>query len=116
MSFRSIPPERPAQGSDPTDQALFAMAVHVLKEHHDLGRMWPLSYTLPNGRSIEAVCDRATHLIDAIPVELLRVLQGLAVALAIAEPATNRYGDYAPVLREVAARLALPFDQRQPRR
>ena len=116
MSIRPIQPERPAQGSDLTDQALFAMAVHVLKEHHDLGRMWPLSYTLPNGRSIEAVCDRAAHLIEAIPVELLRVLQGLAVALAIAEPATNRYGDYAPVLREVAARLALPFDQRPPRR
>ena len=87
MSIRSIQPERPAQGADLTDRALFAMAVHVLKEHHDLGRMWPLSYTMPNGRSIEAVCDRATHLSDTIPGELLRVLQGLAVALSIAEPA-----------------------------
>src|SRR5579863_6281609 len=91
------------------DQVLFAMAVHVLKEHHDLGRMWPLSYTLPNGRSIEAVCDRAAHLTDMIPGELLHVLQGLAIALSIAEAATTRYGDYAPVLREVATLLALPF-------
>jgi hypothetical protein len=98
------------------DQSLFAMAVHVLKEHHDLGRMWPLSYTLPNGRSIEAVCDRAIHLNGAIPGDLLRVLQNLAVALSIPEPATNRYGDYAPVLREIAGRLALPFDQRRPQR
>ena len=66
MSFRSIQAEHPAQGFGPSDQALFAMAVHVLKEHHDLGRMWPLSYTLPNGRSIEAVCDRAAHLTDMI--------------------------------------------------
>ena len=96
------------------DNALFEMVVHVLKEHHDLARMWPLSYTLPNGRSIEAVCDRAAHLNDLIPGELLRVLQGLAVALGIAEPTTKRYSDYAPVLREIAMRLALPFDQRQP--
>lgn len=116
MSFRSIQAERSAQRSGPTDQALFAMAVHVLKEHHDLGRKWPLSYTLPNGRSIEAVCDRAAHLNDVIPSELLRVLQGLAVALCIAQPTTDWYGDYAPVLREIATRLALPLDQRLPRR
>jgi hypothetical protein len=97
------------------DQVLFAMAVHVLKEHHDLGRMWPLSYTLPNGRSIEAVCDRVAHLNGTIPGEILRVLHDLSKALAIAEPATKGYVDYAPVLREIATRLALPPDQRRPR-
>ena len=95
---------------------LFAMAVHVLKEHHDLGRMWPLSYTLPNGRSIEAVCDRVAHLKGTIPDEILRVLHSLLIALAIAEPATKRYVDYAPVLREIAMRLARPSDQRRPPR
>jgi len=95
------------------DQVLFAMAVHVLKEHHDLGRMWPLSYTLPNGRSIEAVCDRVAHLDTAIPPELLHVLHDLLKAVAIPVPVTERYSDYAFVLREVALYLALPFDQRR---
>jgi hypothetical protein len=98
-----------------SDQVLFAMAVYVLKEHHDLGRMWPLSYTLPNGRSIEAVCDRVAHLKGTIPGEIVRVLHSLLRALAIAEPATKGYVDYAPVLREIAMRLALPFDQRRTR-
>jgi hypothetical protein len=96
------------------DKALFTMAVHVLKEHHDLGRKWPLSYTLPNGRSIEAVCDRVAHLNDEIPANLLRVLHNLAVALSVAEPARKLYSDYALVLREIAACLALPSDQRRP--
>jgi hypothetical protein len=60
-----------------SDQTLFAMAVYVLREHHDLGRLWPLSYTLPNGRSIEAVCDRVSHLNDTMPDEILRVLHKL---------------------------------------
>jgi hypothetical protein len=67
------------------DKALFALAVRVLKEHHDLGRKWPLNYTLPTGRSIEAVCDRAVDLDGQIPDDLLRVLHDLAVALSIAE-------------------------------
>ena len=98
-----------------SDQTLFAMAVYVLREHHELGRLWPLSYTLPNGRSIEAVCDRVAHLNDAIPDEILGVLHQLLMALAIAEPATTRYADYAPVLREIVMRLTLPSDQRRPR-
>jgi hypothetical protein len=89
--------------------------VRVLKEHYDLGRKWPLSYTLPNGRSVEAVCDRAVHLDGEIPSDLLRVLHNLAVALSVAEPARKLYGDYASVLQEIAFRLALPFDQRQSR-
>jgi hypothetical protein len=97
------------------DKALFAMVVRVLKEHHDLGRKWPLSYTLPNGRSVEAVSDRVAHLDGEIPSHLLRVLHNLAVALSVAEPERKLYGYYAPVLREIAARLALPFDQRRPR-
>jgi hypothetical protein len=97
------------------DKALFAMAVRVLKEHYDLGRKWPLSYTLPNGRSVEAVCDRAAHLDGEIPGDLLRVLHNLAVALSLAEPERKRYSNYASVLREIAACLALPLDQRRPR-
>ena len=59
-------------------------------------------------------CDRAAHLSDTIPGALLRVLQGLAVAFAIAEPPTKRYRDYAPVLREVGTRLALPLTRERP--
>jgi hypothetical protein len=95
------------------DKALFAMAVHVLKEHHDLGRKWPLSYTLPNGRSVEAACDRVAHLKGEIPSDLLAVLHNLATALSITVPRTNRYREYAEVLREIAGRLAQPFDQRR---
>ena len=108
--------EPPLDASINPDKVLLAMAAHVLKEHHDLGRMWPLSYTLPNGRSIEAVCDRAAHLDGEIPSDLLRVLHTLAMALSIAEPATKLYRDHAPILREIAARLALPLDQRRPRK
>jgi len=72
------------------DMALFAMAVRVLKEHHDLGRKWPLSSTLPNGRSVEAVCDRAAHLYGEIPSDLLGVSHNLAVALRVAEPERKR--------------------------
>jgi len=97
-----------------SDQTLFAMAVYVLREHHELGRLWPLSYTLPSGRSIEAVCDRVAHLNDTLPDEILGVLHQLLMALAIAEPATTRYADYAPVLREIVMRLTLPSDQRRP--
>jgi hypothetical protein len=95
------------------DKALFAMAVHVLKEHHDLGRKWPLNYTLPNGRSVEAVCDRVAHLKGEIPSDLLAVLHDLAAALSIAVPSTNLYGEYAAVLLKIAGRLAQPFDQRR---
>ena len=95
------------------DEALFAMAVRVLQEHYDLGRMWPLHYTVPNGRSIEAVCDRVAHLDGTIPSNLLRVLHNLAAALAVAEPTTKLYRDYAPILREITIRLAMPGDQRQ---
>ena len=98
------------------DKALFAMAVHVLKEHYDLGRKWPLSYTLPNGRSIEAVGDRVAHLNAEIPANLLRVLRNLAAALSIAEPERQLYSDYGLVLQEIAACLALPSDQRRPQR
>ena len=102
---------RTARNDEP-DKALFGMAVRVLKEHHDLGRKWPLSYTLPNGRSIEAVCDRVAHLNGKMPGDLLRVLHTLAVALCVAEPEGKRYADYAAVLREIAFRLALPVDRR----
>jgi hypothetical protein len=98
------------------DQALFAMAVRVLKEHHDLGRKWPLSYTLPTGRSIEALCDRVVDLDGEIPSDVLTVLHHLAVALSVAEPEKSHYRDYAPVLREVAVQLALPSDLRRLRR
>lgn len=104
--------QRDVGAIDP-DKALFTMAVHVLKEHHDLGRKWPLSYTLPNGRSIEAVCDRAAYLNDEIPGDLLQVLHTLAVALSVAKPERKLYADYAPVLREIAEQLALPLDQRR---
>jgi hypothetical protein len=97
------------------DRALFAMAVGVLKEHYDLGRKWPLDYTLPTGRSIEAVCDRTVDLDGEIPGDLLRVLHYLAVALSVAEPEQKFYGDYTVVIREIAAQLALPLDQRRPR-
>jgi hypothetical protein len=100
--------------NDEADKSLFATAVRLLGEHHDLRRKWPLSYTLPNGRSIEAVCDRVADLDGEIPANLLRMLHNLAVALSVAEPAGKRYGEYAPVLREIAARLALPIDQRRP--
>lgn len=106
--------QRDPQATDP-DKALFATAVQVLKEHHDLGRKWPLSYTLPNGRSVEAVCDRAAYLNDEIPGDLLQVLHTLAVALSIAKPERKLYADYAPVLREIAEQLALPLDQRRRR-
>jgi hypothetical protein len=97
-------------------KALFAMAVGVLKEHYDLRRKWPLDYTLPTGRSIEAVCYRAVDLDGEIPDNILRMLHYLAVALSVAEPERKFYGDYAVVLREIAAQLALPFDRRRPRR
>jgi hypothetical protein len=97
------------------DKALFALAVRVLKEHYDLGRKWPLNYTLPTGRSIEAVCDRAVDLDGEIPADLLRVLHDLAVALSVGEPLRKLYGDYAVVLRAIAGQLAMPLDQRHAR-
>ena len=103
-------------GAIQQDRALFAMAVRVLKEHYDLGRKWPLSYTLPTGRSIEALCDRTADLNGEIPEDVLILLHNLAVALSVAEPEKTHYGDYAPVLREVAVRLALPSDLRRPPR
>ena len=106
-----------AKGVAPTteqDKALFALAVGVLKEHYDLGRKWPLDYTLPTGRSIEAVCDRAADLPGEIPDEILRQLRGLITALSVTEPKTKFYRDYAAVLREVADRLKLPLDHRRP--
>jgi hypothetical protein len=98
------------------DEAMFATAVEVLKSHFDLGRKWPLSYTLPTGRSIESLCDRAAYLPGDVPLDLLPMLNYLARALGIVEPAGRSYRDYALVVQEIAARLALPVDQRQRRR
>jgi hypothetical protein len=92
------------------------MAVRILKEHLDLGRKWPPSYTLPTGRSIESLCDRAADLPGEIPADLLPLLRGLTTALSVAEPNTRLYRDYALVLREIADRLALPLDQRERQR
>src|SRR4029077_1172149 len=94
------------------DTAQFATAIQRLREYLDEGERLPLYYTLPTGRSIESVCDRLAHSAGPIPSEALPALHFLADALSIQKPDAPNYGTYAPVVKEIAARLALPFDQR----
>jgi hypothetical protein len=94
------------------DTAQFVTAIQRLREYLDEGERLPLYYTLPTGRSIESVCDRLAHSADPIPGEVLPTLHFLADALSIQKPHARNYGTYAPLVKEIAARLALSFDQR----
>jgi hypothetical protein len=95
------------------DTAQFAMAVQCLKEHLDRGMRLPLYYTLPTGRSTDSLCDRLARSPSSIPSDVLPTLHFLADALSVQKPEVTDYQTCAPVVKEIAARLTLPFDQRR---
>jgi hypothetical protein len=95
------------------DKEQFEMAVCLLREHHDLGMRLPLYYTLPTGRSIEAICERLRSSANSIPGHLSQTICNLADELGLSTtPRMITYEAYSPVLKEIAVRLTLPFDQR----
>jgi hypothetical protein len=94
------------------DRAQFGIAIRRLKQLEDDGETLPLHFTLPTGRSIESLCDRVARLQGGLPSDLLKVLNDLAVAVAVPQPTINSYGSCAPVVREICKLLALPVDQR----
>jgi hypothetical protein len=95
------------------DKAQFQIAVRRRREHHELGKRLPLYYTLPTGRSIEAVCERLRWSATSIPRDLSQAICNLADELGVsAKPHTITYQAYSPILNEIAVRLTLPFDQR----
>ena len=93
--------------TDEQDRLLFADAVRILKEHVDLGRRWPLYYTLPTGRSIESLSDRIVHLPGKIPDDLIPPLRQLMAALSLVPPGANTYREWGPALRAIADHMAL---------
>jgi hypothetical protein len=92
----------------PVSQEEFWTAVRLLQQYVELGQRLPLDYTLPSGRSIEALCDRVQS--TAVPWDVEQSVRYLAGKLAVTLPAKI---NYSVVLREIARRLTLPFDQRQ---
>jgi hypothetical protein len=107
------PPREDHIRADEQDTVQFAMAVQRLKEHLDQGMRLPLYYTLPTGRSIESLCDRLAHSPSSLPSDALPTLYFLADALSVQRPEVTDYRTYAPVVKEIAARLTLPYDQRR---
>jgi hypothetical protein len=94
------------------DGAQFSIALRRLKQLDDAGERLPLHFTLSTGRSIESLCDRVAHLQGELSADLLKLLNDLAVAVAVPEPTTNSYGSCAPVLQAICERLALPLELR----
>ena len=90
------------------DTEEFCEAVCLLQRYIELGHRLPLDYTLPSGRSIEGLCDRLCA--PAVPWDAEQSIRYLAGKLAVTLPGKI---DYSVVLREIARRLTLPFDQRQ---
>jgi hypothetical protein len=94
------------------DRAQFSIAVRRLKQFDDADERLPLHFTLPTGRSIESLCDRVAHLQGELSDDLVKILNDLAVAVAVPEPTINSYESCVPVLQAICARLVLPLDQR----
>jgi hypothetical protein len=85
----------------------------VLREYVELGDRLPLHYTLPTGVSIEALCDRLQGTASSVPRDVEQTVHYLAKKLAVTTPDKINYHTCSVVLREIALRLTLPFDQRQ---
>jgi hypothetical protein len=96
------------------DTEHFSTAVCLLRQYVELGHRLPLNYTLPSGRSIEALCDRLQNTSSSVPpdVGVGETVSHLADKLAVSMPDKINYHTYSVVLREIAVRLTLPFDQR----
>jgi hypothetical protein len=95
------------------DKEQFLTAVRVLREYVELGDRLPLHYTLPSGLSIEAVCDRLLATTGSVPRQVGQTVRRLAKELSVTTSKETSYHTYSVVLREIALRLTLPFDQRQ---
>ena len=95
------------------DKALFSMAVRLLWPYVAFAGRLPLYYTLPNGRSIEALCVRLRDTTGPIPSDVEQTICYLAKQLAVWSPDLPNYHTYSVLLNEIALRLTLPFDQRQ---
>src|SRR5215469_7660788 len=95
------------------DKEQFETAVRLLREHHELGMRLPLYYTIPSGRSIEAICERLRWSASSIPRDLSQTICDLAGEVGVStKHHTITYQAFSPVLNEIAVRLSLPFDQR----
>jgi hypothetical protein len=97
----------------PSDQEEFSTAVRLLRQCVETGDRLPLHYTLPSGSSIEALCDRLYGTSGSVPNNVGEAVRYLARRFAITLPNKINYHTYSVVLREIALRLTLPFDQRQ---
>jgi hypothetical protein len=97
----------------PSDQEDFSTAVRLLRQCVETGDRLPLHYTLGSGSSIEALCDRLKGTAGSVPWDVEQTVRYLARRLAITLPEKVNYHTYSVVLREIALRLTLPFDQRQ---
>jgi hypothetical protein len=94
------------------DKEQFSTAARVLRMYVETGDRLPLHYTLPTGLSIEAVCDRLQGTTSSVPRDVGQTVRYLARKLAVTTPDKINYHTYSVVLREIALRLTLPFDQR----
>jgi antitoxin component of RelBE/YafQ-DinJ toxin-antitoxin module len=90
------------------DEEEVCTAIRLLQQYVEVGNRLPLDYTLPSGRSIEALCDRVQSM--EVPPEVEQRVRYLAGRLGVTLPDKI---NYAVVLREIARRLTMPFDQRQ---
>jgi len=95
------------------DKEEFSTAIRLLRQCVAHGDRLPLYYTLPTGRSIEGLCDRLRGVGDAVPLDVKESIRHLADNLAVIVPDKINYETYSMVLREIALRLTLPFDQRR---
>ena len=95
------------------DRQEFSTAVDLLRPYVELGDRLPLHYTLPNGRSIEALCDRLNGAAGSVPRDVGLTVGYLATRLAVSMPSAINYHTYSLVFKEIALRLTLPFEQRQ---
>lgn len=89
------------------------MAIQSLKQHFDRGARLPLYHTLPTGRSVESLCDRLGQSNGIVPGNLMPALHLLADQVALPKPQAISYRAYAPLLKEIAIRLTMPFDRRR---
>jgi hypothetical protein len=96
-----------------SDKEQFWAALRALRQYVDTGDRLPLHYTLPSGVSIEALCDRLHGSASSVPIDVGETVRYLARRLGITIPDKINYHTYSVVLREIALRLTLPFNQRQ---
>jgi hypothetical protein len=94
------------------DDEEFSTAVDLLRPYVQMGNRLPLHYTLPTGRTIEALCGRLHNRVNGVPLDVGERIGYLANKLAVSMPSTVSYHTYSLVLKEIAYRLTLPFDQR----